>query len=126
MGQIVGFILEDDSNIGSLLKKFLEIFLDNVEIFIFSNVSDFLDAFDSTTPDFVICDGSLPDGTGPAAVEKFRSRHFFTPVVIIYHGGTTEIPQNFRCDGIFTKPTRLSKISDRIRQALQSRQALTT
>src|SRR4030042_4129629 len=109
----VGFILEDNAVIANLLKIF---FSDQYNIFVYSNVSDFLDAFDNT-PDFVICDGSLPDGTGPEAVGMVRGWHI-NPVVIIYHGGTAKIPEGFKWKGIFTKPTRFSEIGDAIREAL--------
>ncbi len=76
-------LLEDDSNDARLIQRLLKKSNLNFEFTHVSNKNDFLEAIDTSPPDVVLSDNSLPRFTASEALQMIRQRFQHIPFIMV-------------------------------------------
>ena len=74
-------LIEDDLTYSKIIKKFLE--KNGYDVVTSTKLMDAYSLLERTTPDLVITDYRLPDGTGMEILEKIIESKKNTPVILI-------------------------------------------
>jgi DNA-binding response OmpR family regulator len=119
-------IIEDERDLGILMRNFLERQLNsknNSIIKLFSNLTEGMDCIRQLNPDWVFIDNNLPDGKGIDEIGNIKSFHQSKPSRIIMMSAMTNLREEaFRkgADYFLDKPIsfiEVKSIFDRLSEA---------
>jgi FixJ family two-component response regulator len=113
------FVVDDDEDIRSSLKRLLEQVDLNVEEF--SRASDFLEAYDPTRPGCLLLDIRMPEMSGTELQKRMLERDIPLPIIFITGHADVAIAVECMKRGAFEfieKPARAQKLLDTIQRAL--------
>lgn len=125
------YYVEDDDNIASMVKEYLEQHAYKVSVF--STIADARKAFHSHLPAAALVDWNLPDGEGDYLCKWIRSRWQELPLIFLtVRGDARDIVSGFQCgaDDYVVKPFELEVLYSRLgavlrRSGSESEQILT-
>ncbi len=113
------FMVEDDENIGELVRYALS--GSGYKVYLFEDGNAFFTALEKTRPDIVLLDIMLPDTDGVALLQKLRKTHS-TPVIMLTAKGS-ELDKvralNLGADDYVTKPFSVVELTARIQAILR-------
>lgn len=112
-------VIDDDTDIGFLLKRFLE--KHDFEVHTALNLKSGLRVFEQTKPDLVLCDYRLPDGEGLDMIQKIKSKRPESAIIIMT--GYSDVKLAIKCikqgaSDYVTKPIHPDEILMSVREAL--------
>jgi DNA-binding response OmpR family regulator len=113
------YILEDNNDIGYILRFFLE--GEGYNVSLFPNVKLFNNAFSKATPDLFLIDVMLPDGNGINVCSAIKQdvRTLKVPVILMSAHASAEILNKQLCADMFiSKPFDLTFLFENIRELL--------
>lgn len=109
------YYIEDDSNIASIVKEYLE--LRNFRVTIFTTLAESKQALNNHVPTLVLLDWNMPDGRGDGLCQWIRSRWKELPIIFLtVRGDSVDIVSGFRngADDYVVKPFALEVLYSRI------------
>ena len=119
------YFLEDDQSIGYIIEKTIEhAGLKGVG---FQRIEDFMRAFKKQTPDMVLLDIMLPDGSGLDVLKTIRSTHKDVPIMMIsalQSEMDKVIALDLGADDYMTKPFGVLEMTSRIQARLRSKDVI--
>jgi two-component system alkaline phosphatase synthesis response regulator PhoP len=119
------YFLEDDQSIGYIIEKTIEhAGLKGVG---FQRIEDFMNAFKKQTPDMVLLDIMLPDGSGLDVLKNIRSTHKDVPIMMIsalQSEMDKVIALDLGADDYMTKPFGVLEMTSRIQARLRSKDVI--
>ncbi|MCK8504036.1 MULTISPECIES: response regulator [Myxococcus] len=102
-------LVEDDADSRELLAELLEFDFDVVTA---SDGLSGLRAFESTHPDVVVTDESLPGLTGTELARRVKARSAHTRVILV--SGYTQVDGAEHCDLMLRKPIDVERLSSAV------------
>lgn len=125
------YYIEDDDNIASMVKEYLEQY--DYQVSVFPTIADARKAFHSHLPAAALVDWNLPDGEGDHLCKWVRSRWQEIPLIFLtVRGDSRDIVTGFQCgaDDYVVKPFELEVLYSRLcavlrRSGTESEQILT-
>lgn len=109
------YYIEDDSNIASIVKEYLE--QKNFRVTIFSTLAETKQALKSHIPALILLDWNMPDGHGDGLCQWIRSNWKELPVIFLtVRGDCADVVSGFRngADDYVVKPFELEVLHSRI------------
>ena len=109
------YYIEDDSNIASIVKEYLE--LRNFRVTILATLAEAKQALKVHVPTLVLLDWNMPDGRGDSLCQWIRSNWTELPIIFLtVHGDSTDIVAGFKngADDYVVKPFALEVLHSRI------------
>lgn len=109
------YYIEDDSNIASMVKEYLE--QKNFKVTIFATLAEAKQALKNHVPTLVLLDWNLPDGRGDSLCWWIRSNWKELPIIFLtVRGDCTDIVSGFKngADDYVVKPFELEVLYSRI------------
>lgn len=109
------YYIEDDSNIASIVKEYLE--QKNFRVTIFSTLAETKQALKSHIPALILLDWNMPDGHGDGLCQWIRSKWKELPVIFLtVRGDCADVVSGFRngADDYVVKPFELEVLHSRI------------
>jgi two-component system nitrogen regulation response regulator GlnG len=120
-------IIDDEPGICYSFRRVVE--KQQFEVAVASTVAEGVDAFKAFSPDVVVLDLALPDGSGMDAFRSIRAVNPRCPVVFITAHGTTETALEAMREGAFDyliKPVDLDRLSGLLERALEAARLMKT
>ncbi|MDX9692175.1 MAG: response regulator transcription factor [Acholeplasmataceae bacterium] len=114
------YYVEDDQSIGYIIEKTLE--HAGIKGVGFQKIEDFMHAFRKLTPDMVLLDIMLPDGSGLDVLKLIRSTHKELPIMMIsalQSEMDKVIALDLGADDYMTKPFGVLEMTSRIQARLR-------
>ncbi|MDE7254058.1 MAG: response regulator transcription factor [Acetatifactor sp.] len=109
------YYIEDDFNIASIIKEYLE--LRNFRVTIFTTLAEAKQALKNHVPTLVLLDWNMPDGHGDSLCQWIRSNWKELPIIFLtVRGDSADIVSGFRngADDYVVKPFALEVLYSRI------------
>lgn len=109
------YYIEDDSNIASMVKEYLE--QKNFRVMVFATLAEAKQALKNHVPTLVLLDWNLPDGRGDSLCWWIRSNWKELPIIFLtVRGDCTDIVSGFKngADDYVVKPFELEVLYSRI------------
>lgn len=109
------YYIEDDSNIASIVKEYLE--RRNFRVTIFTTLAESKQALKNHVPTLVLLDWNMPDGHGDDLCQWIRSHWKELPIIFLtVRGDSVDIVSGFRngADDYVVKPFALEVLYSRI------------
>ena len=109
------YYIEDDSNIASIVKEYLE--RRNFRVTIFTTLAETKQALKNHVPTLVLLDWNMPDGHGDSLCQWIRRNWKELPIIFLtVRGDSTDIVSGFRngADDYVVKPFALEVLYSRI------------
>ena len=109
------YYIEDDSNIASIIKEYLE--QRNFKVTIFTTLAETKQALKNHVPTLVLLDWNMPDGHGDGLCQWIRSHWRELPIIFLtVRGDSADIVSGFRngADDYVVKPFALEVLYSRI------------
>lgn len=109
------YYIEDDSNIASIVKEYLE--RRNFRVTIFTTLAESKRALKDHVPTLVLLDWNMPDGHGDGLCQWIRSHWKELPIIFLtVRGDSADIVSGFRngADDYVVKPFALEVLYSRI------------
>ncbi|MDE5779971.1 MAG: response regulator transcription factor [Lachnospiraceae bacterium] len=109
------YYIEDDSNIASIVKEYLE--RRNFRVRIFITLAEAKQALKNHVPTLVLLDWNMPDGHGDSLCQWIRSYWKELPIIFLtVRGDSTDIVSGFRngADDYVVKPFSLEVLYSRV------------
>lgn len=109
------YYIEDDSNIASIVKEYLE--QKNFRVTIFSTLAETKQALKSHIPALILLDWNMPDGHGDGLCQWIRSNWKELPIIFLtVRGDCADVVSGFRngADDYVVKPFELEVLHSRI------------
>lgn len=119
------YFLEDDQSIGYIIEKTIE--HAGLKGIGFQKIEDFMRAFKKQTPDMVLLDIMLPDGSGLDVLKTIRLTHKEVPVMMIsalQSEMDKVIALDLGADDYMTKPFGVLEMTSRIQARLRSKDVI--
>ena len=113
------FVVDDDEDIRSSLKRLLEQV--DLKVEEFSKASDFLKAYDPASPGCLLLDIRMPEMSGTELQKRMLERGMFLPIIFITGHADVAIAVDCMKRGAFEfieKPVRAQRFLDTIQRAL--------
>ncbi len=109
------FYIEDDINIASIVKEYLE--RRNFRVTIFTTLAESKQALKNHVPTLILLDWNMPDGHGDGLCQWIRSNWKELPIIFLtVRGDSADIVSGFRngADDYVVKPFALEVLYSRI------------
>lgn len=109
------YYIEDDSNIATIVKEYLE--RRNFRVTIFTTLAESKQALNNHVPTLVLLDWNMPDGHGDGLCQWIRSHWRELPIIFLtVRGDSADIVSGFRngADDYVVKPFALEVLYSRI------------
>ncbi len=111
--------IDDDKDLQSVTTQYLQD--DGYDVITAYNVKTALNLSQSSTPDIILLDLTLPDGEGLQLIPQFKSQNSSGIIVVSGKNNTTEkiICLEMGADDYITKPFELRELSARIKAVIR-------
>jgi len=119
-------VIDDESQLRAMLKKFLE--MEGYEVITASNGKEGLHLFSEAPADLVITDPIMPDKEGIETIKELKASNPKTKVIAMSGGGRVgpetylSLAMKMGAAKAFSKPFELTALGDAVRELLNAAQ----